>query len=218
MRAYIFLPASIFITNEQNFIFIISKELKKYSIFSVIIAIFSPIFSDLRMNYIAVIRPGIFHGLSELDRLLLNGNRIKYLWPKTFEGVPNLKVLNIGSNRLVSITPGAFVGLPKLRELYLEYNHLREIKKDTFSNLPALERLFLHNNMLHHLPADAFHNVGPMTRLRLDSNALVCDCNLVWLVQRLQNQPLQREALCESPVQMQGRSLMAMSPNDFHCS
>ncbi|XP_078041721.1 peroxidasin [Augochlora pura] len=173
---------------------------------------------DLRMNYISVIRPGIFHGLSELDRLLLNGNRIKYLWPKTFEGVPNLKVLNIGSNRLVSITPGAFIGLTKLRELYLEYNHLREIKKDTFNNLPALERLFLHNNMLHHLPADAFHNVGPMTRLRLDSNALVCDCNLVWLVQRLQNQPLQREALCESPEQMQGRSLMAMSPNDFHCT
>ncbi|XP_076623399.1 peroxidasin [Colletes latitarsis] len=173
---------------------------------------------DLRFNNIAELRPGSFHGLSELHTLLLNDNRIRHLQPGTFQGAPNLKILYLYKNRLERVSPGAFAGLPKLEQLYLHYNHLREIKRGTFNDLPALERLFLHNNMLHRLPADAFQNVGPMTRLRLDSNALVCDCDLVWLVQRLQSKPAEMAADCQSPVEMKGRSLTAMSPDDFHCT
>lgn len=173
---------------------------------------------DLRFNNIAELRHGSFHNLPELDTLLLNDNRIRYLLPKTFEGAPNLRILYLYKNRLEQISPGAFSGLLKLEQLYLHYNHLREIKKDTFNDLPSLERLFLQSNMLHHLPADAFHNVGPMTRLRLDSNALVCDCNLVWLVQRLQSKPSEMAAICQSPNEMKGRSLTTMSMDDFHCT
>ncbi|XP_043587451.1 peroxidasin [Bombus pyrosoma] len=173
---------------------------------------------DLRFNNIAEIRPGSFHSLSDLHTLLLNDNRIKHLLPRTFEGASNLRILYLYKNRLERISPGAFSGLPNLEQLYLHFNHLKEIRKGTFNDLPSLERLFLHNNLLHHLPADAFHNVGPMTRLRLDSNALVCDCNLVWLVQRLQNKPSEMAAFCQSPNEMKGRSLTSMSMNDFHCT
>lgn len=173
---------------------------------------------DLRFNNIAEIRPGSFHSLSNLHTLLLNDNRIKHLLPRTFEGASNLRILYLYKNRLERISPGAFSGLPKLEQLYLHFNHLKEIRKGTFNDLPSLERLFLHSNLLHHLPADAFHNVGPMTRLRLDSNALVCDCNLVWLVQRLQNKPSEMAAFCQSPNEMKGRSLTSMSMNDFHCT
>ncbi|XP_068980285.1 peroxidasin isoform X2 [Bombus flavifrons] len=173
---------------------------------------------DLRFNNIAEIRPGSFHGLSNLHTLLLNDNRIKHLLPRTFEGASNLRILYLYKNRLERISPGAFSGLSNLEQLYLHFNHLKEIRKGTFNDLPSLERLFLHSNLLHHLPADAFHNVGPMTRLRLDSNALVCDCNLVWLVQRLQNKPSEMAAFCQSPNEMKGRSLTSMSMNDFHCT
>ncbi|XP_043287207.1 peroxidasin isoform X2 [Venturia canescens] len=57
-----------------------------------------------------------------------------------------------------------------------------------------------------------------MTRLRLDSNALVCDCDLVWLVERLREKPpRETTAVCESPPEMRGRSLDAMTSFDFHC-
>ncbi|KOC63131.1 Peroxidasin [Habropoda laboriosa] len=173
---------------------------------------------DLRFNNIVGLRPGTFQGLSELHTLLLNDNRIRHIVPRTFEGASNLRILYLYKNRLEHISPGAFFGLPKLEQLYLHYNHLRDIRKGTFNDLPKLERLFLHNNMLHHLPADAFHNVGPMTRLRLDSNALVCDCNLMWLVQRLQSKPSEMAASCQSPDEMKGKWLTNMSPNDFHCT
>ncbi|XP_011163912.2 peroxidasin isoform X1 [Solenopsis invicta] len=173
---------------------------------------------DLRFNNIAEVGAGSFHGLKKLHTLLLNDNHIRRLPLGAFEGAPNLRILYLYKNRLEHIAPGAFAGLPRLEQLYLHHNHLREIRPGTFNDLPALERLFLHSNKLHRLPADAFVNVGPMTRLRLDSNALICDCNLVWLVERLRDRPTEMAAICQSPHKMKGRSLATMLPEDFHCT
>ncbi|XP_014486409.1 PREDICTED: peroxidasin homolog [Dinoponera quadriceps] len=173
---------------------------------------------DLRFNHITEVRPGTFYGLGQLDTLLLNDNRIRQLPAAAFDGAPNLRVLYLYKNRIVRIAPGAFAGLPRLEQLYLHHNHLREIQPGTFNDLPALERLFLHNNRLHQLPADAFLNVGPMTRLRLDSNALVCDCNMAWLVERMRDKHSEMAAICQAPQDMKGRSLTTMSIEDFHCT
>jgi peroxidase len=55
---------------------------------------------------------------------------------------------------------------------------------------------------------------------RLDSNALVCDCEMMWLVQMLKDKlrGTQAAATCQYPVTMQGKSLTAMTETDFHCS
>ncbi|EZA59624.1 hypothetical protein DMN91_005421 [Ooceraea biroi] len=173
---------------------------------------------DLRFNNIVEVRPGTFHGLENLRVLLLNDNHIRHLPAGAFNGAPNLEILYLYKNRINYIAPGAFARLPRLEQLYLHHNHLREIQAGTFNDLPALERLFLHSNKLHRLPADAFVNVGPMTRLRLDSNALICDCSLLWLVERLQNKSLEIAAVCQAPHNMKGRSLTTMLPDDFHCT
>ncbi|KAK0180622.1 hypothetical protein PV327_002985 [Microctonus hyperodae] len=173
---------------------------------------------DLRFNNITELQSGTFHGLKHLDTVLLNDNKITNLRKNTFNGLPNLRILYLYKNRLTSIVPGAFNHLPHLRQLYLHFNKLTEILPRTFSNLPRLERLFLQNNKLNRIPADAFENVGPMTRLRLDSNALVCDCDLVWLIERLRDKSTEMTAVCQSPVEMQGKSLMSMSTDEFHCN
>lgn len=55
---------------------------------------------------------------------------------------------------------------------------------------------------------------------RLDSNALICDCEMLWLVQMLQHRlrETQAAATCQYPVAMQGKALSSMSASDFHCS
>jgi hypothetical protein len=55
---------------------------------------------------------------------------------------------------------------------------------------------------------------------RLDSNALVCDCEMMWLVQMLQDQlkGTQAAATCQYPIAMKGKSLTSMTETDFHCS
>ncbi|XP_046815214.1 peroxidasin homolog [Vespa crabro] len=174
---------------------------------------------DIRFNNIAELRAGTFHGLKHLHTLLLNDNHIKHIPANAFEGAPNLRILYLYKNRIEDISANAFSHLPKLEQLYLHYNRLTDIGKGTFNNLPSLERLFLHNNMLQRLPADAFQNVGPMTRLRLDSNELVCDCNLLWLVERLEKRPTdEMAAICQYPNEMKGKLLTTMTSSDFHCT
>ncbi|KAG8038033.1 hypothetical protein G9C98_006358 [Cotesia typhae] len=172
---------------------------------------------DLRFNDIVDLQPGTFHGLKHMDTILLNDNKVKHLSANTFIGLPRLRILYLYKNYITSITPGAFSHLPNLRQLYLQNNKLMEILPNTFSNLPRLERLFLHNNQLKKIPAAAFENIGSMTRLRLDSNDLVCDCDLLWLVERLRDKPTEMAAICQSPEEMQGKSLTTMTIHDFHC-
>lgn len=172
---------------------------------------------DLRFNDITDLLPETFIGLKSLDTILLNDNKLKSLKENAFIGSYNLKILYLYKNHINNINPGAFNELINLQQLYLHDNELTVIESKTFKNLPKLERLFLQNNKLHKIPFDAFENFGSMTRLRLDSNDLICDCDLVWLVEKLKERPSEIAAICQAPIEMQGRSLNSMSPDDFHC-
>lgn len=56
---------------------------------------------------------------------------------------------------------------------------------------------------------------------RLDSNALLCDCDLMWLAELLKKYALQGNpqttATCESPRELQGRSIITLSTQEFNC-
>ncbi|XP_013793255.2 peroxidasin-like [Limulus polyphemus] len=101
----------------------------------------------------------------------------------------------------------------------MHFNEIEAIEPNTFSNLPSLERLFLHNNRLSRIPVGAFRDMKSLRRLRLDSNTLICDCHLLWLSEMLKEKQTttQAAATCEYPVSLQGKSLTALSFDDFHC-
>ena len=173
---------------------------------------------DLRFNNIDDISPETIQGLNNLHTLMLNDNLIRNVRKDAFSGLQNLRILYLYKNQIESIEPGAFNNLPKLEHLYLHHNYLTEIRKGTFINLPALKKLFLQNNDIHRIAADAFQNVGPMTQLQLDSKTLECTCDIVWLIERLHKSPSEESnAVCESPIEMKGRRLNDMSPDEFHC-
>lgn len=54
---------------------------------------------------------------------------------------------------------------------------------------------------------------------RLDSNALVCDCQMMWLSKMLQDKQdsSQFTATCQFPSNMEGKSLAQMNEKDLHC-
>ncbi|XP_076462560.1 peroxidasin-like isoform X2 [Babylonia areolata] len=150
---------------------------------------------DLRFNKIRTIPRGAFTGLSSLNTLLLNNNEIE------------------------RIEEGAFDGLPELRYLYLYKNNLVSLESKTFEGLSKLEQLFLHSNQISRLPKGVFSYTPHLRRLRLDSNALVCDCDMMWLADMLKEKHgyTQAAATCQYPQNLQGRSLMSISKDDFHC-
>lgn len=57
-----------------------------------------------------------------------------------------------------------------------------------------------------------------MTR-RLDSNALVCDCQLLWLAEMVKEKQDRTlvAATCEHPHPLQGKSIMSLTDTEFHC-
>ncbi|GBM59397.1 Peroxidasin [Araneus ventricosus] len=54
---------------------------------------------------------------------------------------------------------------------------------------------------------------------RLDSNALICDCEIMWLAEMLKEKQgvTQAAVTCEHPVTLQGKQLMALSNEDLRC-
>lgn len=150
---------------------------------------------DLRSNKIKSIPPGSFAGLNQLNTLLLNHNEIGYL------------------------SRDAFSGLPELRHLYLYKNQIETIDNGTFNQLDKLEQLYLHNNFIKHLPDGVFSNLAKLRKLRLDNNPLVCDCNLLWLSEKLKeiNEQTQTIAKCGHPISLEGLSVAALLPNQFRC-
>uniref|UniRef100_A0A674HZE2 Ig-like domain-containing protein n=1 Tax=Terrapene triunguis TaxID=2587831 RepID=A0A674HZE2_9SAUR len=110
---------------------------------------------------------------------------------------PQTNILDLRFNRIKEIQPGAFRRLKNLNTLYLHFNNLETLEPETFSDLPKLERL------------------------RLDSNALLCDCDLMWLAKLLKKYSeqgnIQTAATCENPRELQGRSITTLTTQEFNC-
>ncbi|XP_046346605.2 peroxidasin-like isoform X1 [Haliotis rufescens] len=149
----------------------------------------------------------------------LRFNKIKSIPRGSFGNLSSLKTLLLNNNELESLDDGAFQGLGELRYLYLYKNKIETIHTRVFRDLPKLEQLFLHSNKLKSLPKGVFSHSRHLRRLRLDSNALVCDCQLMWLSDMLKEKHgyTQAAATCQFPSKLQGRSLMSISQDDFHC-
>uniref|UniRef100_W5MFK7 Peroxidasin like n=1 Tax=Lepisosteus oculatus TaxID=7918 RepID=W5MFK7_LEPOC len=176
---------------------------------------------DLRFNRIREITPGAFKKMKNLNTLLLNNNQIEWIPEKAFDDLENLKYLYLYKNEIQSLDKQAFKGLHSLEQLYIHFNHIGTLEPDTFSGLPKLERLFLHNNKLTRIPDGTFHHLDSLKRLRLDSNGLVCDCELIWLVELMKeyakNGNTQAAATCEHPKRLQGRAVATVTTEEFNC-
>ncbi|KAM6457875.1 peroxidasin homolog isoform 1-T2 [Liasis olivaceus] len=176
---------------------------------------------DLRFNRIKHIKPGVFRNLKNLDTLLLNNNLLKHVAQNSFEGLKKLKYLYLYKNEIQSIQPQAFEGLHSLEQLYLHFNNLESLEAGTFNDLPKLERLFLNNNRISQIQPGAIGQLESLKRLRLDSNALLCDCDLMWLAELLKKYTVQGNthaaATCESPPELLGRSVITLTTREFNC-
>uniref|UniRef100_A0A1B6E548 Uncharacterized protein n=2 Tax=Clastoptera arizonana TaxID=38151 RepID=A0A1B6E548_9HEMI len=113
-----------------------------------------------------------------------------------------------------------FQDLTKLEQLYLHFNKIEKLHTTMFENQTNLERLFLHNNKIRHIYPGTFKNLYSLKRIRLDSNALVCDCEMMWLAKLLREkqETTQATATCQYPDSMEGKTIIHISDNDFHCS
>ncbi|KAH1176952.1 hypothetical protein KIL84_010654 [Mauremys mutica] len=186
---------------------------------------------DLRFNRIREIPADTFKKLKHLNTLLLNNNQIKKISRNAFEGLEHLQYLYLYKNEIHTIDQHAFKGLGSLEQLMDESGNslLTKTFRVDFGVDSALLEVdkhpcttrYIHFNQIETVKPETFRDLPKLERLRLDSNALVCDCELMWLAELIKeytrNGNTQAAATCEYPKRLHGRSIASVIVEEFNC-
>lgn len=145
---------------------------------------------------VSIIAEGWLSELDRLERVVVQGNRIRELdaWSKdildhleeldvqdneiwridgkAFNQYPNLKVLHLGLNKIETVPDGIFKATPNLQWLSLEGNLIKRIESMAFKSLLKLTVLHLENNRIEYINPYALTTTSQLTELHLQDNRI----------------------------------------------
>lgn len=117
--------------------------------------------------------------------------------------------LNLSYNPISTVPKGAFQELVRLRELHLVGTLLVLVEPQALYGLRQIRLLNLSNNFLSTMEETTFHSVNTLETLRIDRNPLVCDCRLLWILQRRKTMNFDGQPpMCSTPPEIQGNALL----------
>ncbi|XP_051284943.1 adhesion G protein-coupled receptor A3 [Dicentrarchus labrax] len=150
--------------------------------------------------------------------LILNNNKIQELRNGSFFGLSTLEKLDLRSNMISRIEPGAFLGLPALKRLDLSNNSIGCLNVDIFKGLTSLIRLNLSGNMFSSLAQGTFDSLVSLKSLEFQTPYLLCDCNLLWLLQWIKERNIAvKNTKCSYPQSLQGQFITQIRPELLTC-
>ncbi|RWS30898.1 Slit-like protein [Leptotrombidium deliense] len=188
----------------------------------------------LEQNKIKELPSKVFARLKELRRILraskaiklryfsftsdLSNNKIGKIAADAFYGLRSLTSLVLYGNMISDLPEGVFKGLVSLQLLLLNANNISCLRSNLFSDLYNLNLLSLYDNKIQSLGNTTFASLQSIQTLHLGENPFICDCNLKWLANYLQKQPIETsDARCEGPRRVQRRRFTALDPSKFKC-
>uniref|UniRef100_A0A8C5LH90 Leucine rich repeat and Ig domain containing 2 n=2 Tax=Leptobrachium TaxID=161697 RepID=A0A8C5LH90_9ANUR len=92
--------------------------------------------------------------------------------------------LNLSYNPISVIETGVLADLVRLQELHLVGAQLHNIEPQAFQGLRFLRLLNVSQNLLETIEENVFHSPKALETLCIDNNPLICDCRLIWMLQR----------------------------------
>ncbi|KAM6948164.1 leucine-rich repeat and immunoglobulin-like domain-containing nogo receptor-interacting protein 3 isoform 1-T2 [Aplochiton taeniatus] len=157
--------------------------------------------------YLEYISPLSFQGL-DLSWLSITNSNITSVPSASFKNLIHLTHLNLSYNPIATLESWAFRDLLRLKELTMVSTGLATVEPHALSGLRQIRVLNLSSNELQTLEEGAFHSVNSLETLRVDGNPLLCDCRLLWILQRRKTLNFDgRVPVCAGPVEVQGHSL-----------
>ncbi|XP_062816706.1 leucine-rich repeat and immunoglobulin-like domain-containing nogo receptor-interacting protein 3 [Anolis carolinensis] len=160
--------------------------------------------------FLEEVPPGGFRGLN-LTWLSVTNANLSAVPSPALRPLAHLACLNLSFNPIRTIPGGAFRDLPRLRELHLAGALLASVEPRALFGLRQIRLLNLSANFLPTLEEAAFHSVNSLETLRLDRNPLVCDCRLLWVLQRRKTLDFDGQLpTCSSPPGIPGDALRAL--------
>ncbi|XP_035489587.1 leucine-rich repeat and immunoglobulin-like domain-containing nogo receptor-interacting protein 3 isoform X2 [Scophthalmus maximus] len=157
--------------------------------------------------YLEYISPLSFQGL-DLHRLSITNTNITSVPSASFKNMVHLTHLNLSYNPITTLEPWAFKDLLRLKELIMVSTGLMTVEPHALGGLRQIRVLNFSTNDLQTLEEGSFHSVNSLETLRVDGNPLMCDCRLLWILQRRKTLNFDgRVPVCAGPVEVQGVSL-----------
>lgn len=161
--------------------------------------------------YLEYISPLSFQGL-DLHWLSITNTNITSVPSASFKNLVHLTHLNLSYNPITTLEPWAFKDLLRLKELIMVNTGLVTVEHHALGGLRQIRVLNFSSNDLQTLEEGSFHSVNSLETLRVDGNPLMCDCRLLWILQRRKTLNFDgRVPVCAGPVEVQGVSLSAFS-------
>ncbi|XP_063147099.1 LOW QUALITY PROTEIN: leucine-rich repeat and immunoglobulin-like domain-containing nogo receptor-interacting protein 3 [Candoia aspera] len=153
------------------------------------------------------ISPHAFQGLN-LTSLFITFTNITAVPTTALRSLVHLVYLNLSYNPISAVPKGAFRDLVRLRELHMVGALLASVEPQALYGLRQIRLLNFSNNFLSTLEESTFHSVNTLETLRVDQNPLVCDCRLLWILQRRKTLNFDGQPpTCFSPLEIQGNAL-----------
>ncbi|XP_067937916.1 slit homolog 2 protein-like isoform X2 [Watersipora subatra] len=175
---------------------------------------------DLRLdqNDITSVPADSFAALKQLDSLDLSNNRISNVSAAAFSRLTGLKKLILYENLVSELPAGIFSGLTSLQMLLLNANKISCLRADIFEGLSQLHLLSLFDNEITTIVNGTFQPLVKLQTLHLASNPFRCDCNLMWIAEYLQRNPVETSgAKCVSPNNLEKRRLESLREESREC-
>lgn len=123
------------------------------------------------------------HGLNLTTLFITNTNLSTFPY-LALKHLPYLTHLNLSYNRIRHIEAGMLMELVRLRELHIVGAQLTTIEQYAFQGLRGLRVLNISHNRLDTLEKGVFQSPEALAVLLIDNNPLVCDCRLMWILQK----------------------------------
>ena len=138
---------------------------------------------DLSVNKIVTIHPKVFWTSesnnktthTELKRLYLHNNNIKYIKSGTFDPLVNLEKLYLNSNKLSNLDNRFIVNLNKLVFFRIDNNKLTQLPTKWLPN--SLQYLDISGNAIEYMSIDTFEGAFNLNMIRLSPNNVNIEYN-----------------------------------------
>ncbi|KAK2822288.1 hypothetical protein Q5P01_022353 [Channa striata] len=161
--------------------------------------------------YLEYISPLSFQSL-DLHWLSITNTNITSVPSASFKNLVHLTHLNLSYNPITTLEPWAFRDLLRLKELVMVSTGLTTVEPHALGGLRQIRVLNFSSNDLQTLEEGSFHSVNSLETLRVDGNPLMCDCRLLWILQRRKTLNFDgRVPVCAGPVEVQGVSLSSFT-------
>lgn len=174
---------------------------------------------DLSHNYLMEIEGRTFQHLINLRTLNLSNNKISSVSQEAFSYLVELQTLNLNNNKIswtVEDMSGPFSKLHNLLTFSLAANHIKSINSRAFEGLNNLYELDLNGNNITSIQQHAFVSMPKLRRLHLNSSALLCDCNILWIVKWMKEKSEHKfiKANCLYPAEVRGTSITKLKEDN----